>query len=114
MKLTLFSPYEQVVKLVPNDRDARKKLEECEKTVKRIQFEAAIAAEHKDVFASLKIDDISKFLVLSKNILFSLDDELHLFEAASVEMFVSLKITMFSSSPPHLAPHSSPSVFSFH
>eukprot|EP00026_Physarum_polycephalum_P008203 Phypoly_transcript_08282.p1 GENE.Phypoly_transcript_08282~~Phypoly_transcript_08282.p1 ORF type:complete len:493 (-),score=92.25 Phypoly_transcript_08282:20-1498(-) len=50
--------FRQVVKLVPNDRDARKKLEECEKTVKRIQFEAAIAAEHKDVFASLKIEDI--------------------------------------------------------
>ena len=47
-----------MVKLVPNDRDARKKLDECEKTVKARLFEAAISAEHKDVFASLKIDDI--------------------------------------------------------
>lgn len=50
--------FRQVVKLVPNDRDARTKLAECEKTVKARMFEAAIAAEHKDVFASLKIEDI--------------------------------------------------------
>lgn len=50
--------FRQVVKIAPNDRDARKKLEECEKTVRRLMFEDAIAAEHKDVFASLKVDDI--------------------------------------------------------
>jgi len=50
--------FRQVVKLVPNDKDARTKLAECEKTVKARLFEAAIAAEHKDVFASLRIDDI--------------------------------------------------------
>jgi len=50
--------FRQVVKIVPGDKDARKKLDECEKTVRARLFEAAIAAEHKDVFASLKIDDI--------------------------------------------------------
>lgn len=50
--------FRQVVKLVPGDKDARKKLDECEKTVRQRMFEAAIAAEHKDVFASLKVDDI--------------------------------------------------------
>lgn len=50
--------FRQVVKIVPNDKDARKKLEECEKTVRRMQFEDAIAAEHKDVFASMKPEDI--------------------------------------------------------
>ena len=48
------------MKIAPNDRDARKKLEDCEKTVRRLMFEDAIAAEHKDVFASLKVDDIGK------------------------------------------------------
>jgi hypothetical protein len=47
------------VKIVPGDKDARKKLDECEKTVRARMFEEAIAAEHKDVFASLKIEDIS-------------------------------------------------------
>jgi serine/threonine-protein phosphatase 5 len=50
--------FRQVVKLVPNDKDARTKLTECEKTVKARLFEEAIAAEHRDVFAALKIDDI--------------------------------------------------------
>ncbi len=43
---------------MPNDRDARKKLEECEKTVRRLAFEESIAAEHIDAFAAMKIDDI--------------------------------------------------------
>jgi len=51
--------FRQVVKIVPNDKDARKKLDECEKTVRKMLFEDAIAAEHKDAFASLKVDDIT-------------------------------------------------------
>lgn len=50
--------FRQVVKLVPGDKDARTKLAECEKTVRSRMFEEAIAAEHKDVFASLKVEDI--------------------------------------------------------
>jgi len=50
--------FRQVVKIVPNDKDAQKKLEECEKTVRRLQFEDAIAAEHIDPFKSMKVDDI--------------------------------------------------------
>lgn len=70
-----------MVKIVPNDRDARKKLEECEKTVRRLAFEESIAAEHIDAFAAMKIDDIgitegvmseriaNKFVILSKNVI---------------------------------------------
>ncbi|KAG0238867.1 Serine/threonine-protein phosphatase 5 [Actinomortierella wolfii] len=35
-----------VVKLAPNDKDARAKLEDCEKIVQRLAFEAAIASDH--------------------------------------------------------------------
>lgn len=49
---------------MPGDKDARKKLEECEKTVRARMFEEAIAAEHKDVFASLKIEDICKLIAI--------------------------------------------------
>ena len=46
----------QVVKIVPNDKDARLKLEECEKTVKRMAFEAAISAEQDSAFKTLDVE----------------------------------------------------------
>jgi serine/threonine-protein phosphatase 5 len=51
--------FRQVVKIVPNDKDARLKLQECEKTVKRLAFERAIAAEQKSAFDDVKLEDIS-------------------------------------------------------
>ena len=39
--------YELVLKVVPNDPDARAKFAECDKIVKRIRFEKAIAVEEK-------------------------------------------------------------------
>ena len=43
-------------KVVPNDKDAKKKLEECEKIVKRIAFEEAINSEEEKVVVSDTID----------------------------------------------------------
>jgi len=50
--------FRQVVKIVPNDKDARMKLDECEKTVKRMAFEKAIEAEHIDPFKNLDLESI--------------------------------------------------------
>eukprot|EP01113_Clastostelium_recurvatum_P027663 TRINITY_DN3340_c0_g1_i2.p1 TRINITY_DN3340_c0_g1~~TRINITY_DN3340_c0_g1_i2.p1 ORF type:complete len:476 (-),score=61.94 TRINITY_DN3340_c0_g1_i2:41-1468(-) len=50
--------FRQVVKIVPNDRDARTKLLECEKQIKKMAFEEAIASEHtKSVFEEVSYQD---------------------------------------------------------
>eukprot|EP01112_Ceratiomyxa_fruticulosa_P014721 TRINITY_DN4240_c0_g3_i1.p1 TRINITY_DN4240_c0_g3~~TRINITY_DN4240_c0_g3_i1.p1 ORF type:complete len:963 (-),score=237.71 TRINITY_DN4240_c0_g3_i1:64-2829(-) len=49
--------FRQVVKIVPNDKDARTKLSQCEKEVKRAAFEEAIASEHTvSVFQDLDVN----------------------------------------------------------
>jgi len=51
--------FRQVVRIVPNDKDARLKLDECEKTVKRMAFEKAIQAEHVSAFKALDVESIA-------------------------------------------------------
>ena len=49
--------YEIVVKACPSDADARTKFSECEKIVKRIRFEKAIAGDEKpsvSLFSTIK------------------------------------------------------------
>lgn len=49
--------YLQVVKVRPNDKDAKVKLNECQKIVRKIQFERAIAVEdNKSVVDCIDID----------------------------------------------------------
>eukprot|EP00307_Rebecca_sp_RCC1486_P011964 CAMPEP_0119407366 /NCGR_PEP_ID=MMETSP1335-20130426/1281_1 /TAXON_ID=259385 /ORGANISM="Chrysoculter rhomboideus, Strain RCC1486" /LENGTH=658 /DNA_ID=CAMNT_0007431465 /DNA_START=1 /DNA_END=1979 /DNA_ORIENTATION=- len=53
--------YKKACQLKPNDRDAALRLKECEKEVKREQFEKAIASEHANdppLAQSVHIDDI--------------------------------------------------------
>jgi serine/threonine-protein phosphatase 5 len=53
-----------VCKVFPNDKDARKKFEECEKIVKRIAFEEAINSDSPKVITSETID-VNNFTVES-------------------------------------------------
>lgn len=46
----------KVCKVAPNDRDAKKKLDECTKIVHRIAFEEAINSEKAKVIVSDTID----------------------------------------------------------
>ena len=45
-----------VVKVVPNDKDAKKKMEECDKIVKKIAFEKAIDSEKEHKVVSDSVD----------------------------------------------------------
>uniref|UniRef100_A0A3Q2CS60 Serine/threonine-protein phosphatase n=1 Tax=Cyprinodon variegatus TaxID=28743 RepID=A0A3Q2CS60_CYPVA len=58
--------YETVVKVRPNDKDARMKWQECNKIVKQKAFERAIASDDKkkSVVDSLDIESMSTFSVL--------------------------------------------------
>jgi len=51
-----------VCKVVPNDKDAQKKLEECEKIVRKIAFEEAINSDKPKVIVSDTID-LNNFVV---------------------------------------------------
>lgn len=55
--------YDMVRKAKPSDKDAQKKFEECQKIVKRIAFEKAIACDdnHKSAADSIDIYKIRKF-----------------------------------------------------
>lgn len=58
-----FCVWWQVVKVRPNDKDARMKYQECNKIVKQKAFERAIASDDKkkSVVDSLDIESMSKF-----------------------------------------------------
>jgi len=60
--LTLIRPHAQVVKVRPNDRDAKMKYSECSKIVKKKAFEKAIAYddEKKSMAESINVDTICK------------------------------------------------------
>ena len=62
--LSLLSPWSQVVRVRPNDKDAKLKYQECNKIVKQKAFERAIASDEirKSVVDSLDIENMSKFL----------------------------------------------------
>ncbi len=53
----------QVTKARPNDKDAHAKYQECNKIVKRIAFEKAIAVddEHKSVADQINLESMSKY-----------------------------------------------------
>lgn len=56
--------YEYVTKVRPNDKDAKLKLNECSKVVKKLAFEKAISVEdNKKLIAdTINLDAMSKFL----------------------------------------------------
>lgn len=52
--------FKTVVRKAPNDRDAKLKLAECEKLVRRIEFEKAIeVSDPPSAFEGLNIDDMT-------------------------------------------------------
>ncbi len=55
----------QVTKVKPNDKDAKAKYQECNKIVKRIAFEKAIAVEDnkKSIVDTLKIENMGKWSI---------------------------------------------------
>lgn len=62
--VAILSPFQQVVRVRPNDKDARMKYQECNKIVKQKAFERAIASDEtkKSVVDSLDIENMSRFL----------------------------------------------------
>lgn len=64
--------FEYVTKVRPNNKDAKLKYNECNKIVKKIAFEKAIAVEHnkKSIADSINLDSMSK---LSSFILFCIN-----------------------------------------
>lgn len=63
LALIFISTNRTVVKVVPNDADAKSKLVECEKELRRRQFESAIAVEEQQISALEKIGDIDSIIV---------------------------------------------------
>ena len=57
--------YDSVRKFRPNDADAQKKFEECNKVVKRVAFLKAIACDfdQKKLIDSINLDDFRKFVL---------------------------------------------------
>lgn len=49
-----------MAKAKPNDRDARAKYNECNKIVKRIAFEKAIAVDDKSVAEQIDLESMGK------------------------------------------------------
>ena len=63
----LWYPYDlQVTKARPNDKDARAKYQECNKIVKRLAFEKAIAVEEtakKCVSEQINLENMCKYTI---------------------------------------------------
>ncbi|KAJ3213777.1 Serine/threonine-protein phosphatase 5 [Dinochytrium kinnereticum] len=74
--------FKAVVKVAPRDADARIKLSECEKELKRIEFEKAISFEEDKKSAAQLLGDVNSIIVDSSY------DGPHLTEAGVTEEFV--------------------------
>lgn len=64
--------YEAVMKARPNDKDAKAKFTECNKIVKKLAFEKAIAVEEnkKSIADSINLEAMSKFYSIQINYYF--------------------------------------------
>lgn len=58
--------YNQVIKVKPNDGDAKTKYHECNKIIKKLAFEKAISISEKSCFESIDFEGICKYYHLCK------------------------------------------------
>jgi hypothetical protein len=47
------------VQIYPSNKEANEKLKECERTIKKLQFEAAIAVEEVLTSTTINLDEMS-------------------------------------------------------